>query len=1091
MKRSILKHLLLTASSIILLYVSPVYSQNYVEIGSGNIQNSMPIYSYWNYSWSSLIYHHADLGDAKTITAIGLNCVNGPKTVTNQKIYVKQSSIETFPNASYEDPLNNGYVLVYEGSLTFQTGWNLINLTTPIVYDGVQNLVFHWENRWNQTYGPIFTSTASTINNNKNCGSDVSFPGVGSSGYLNPYPSSLTNTRFYYASTGPATPFNPIPADDATRVSVDTDLSWELGSNTPTYDLYFGTDPQGMTLIGENMTAVQGVNQFALDGLLADSTRHFWQVIARNGSQQEMSPVWEFKTEVVIDEFPYSQGFEDSTVFNTYPVESAWIIEPEISWYEYDVNAHSGLLCAKSFYYNSQHQAVLMSPKVLLPAGHRITYFWANEEAKIAGHDTTYFEVSSNGGQSWTVLDFLSPNTATSYVQRTQNLNDWAGNNFFFRFRHSTDNTSGASSVFLDDITIEPMSMIPAIELSTDILEFRELYRNGHTTDTITITNTGSVDLQINSISVEQPFSCNYSGVLQPTQSVNIPVLFTAGTPGTFSSTLTVNIEGPFTGNPSLEVTGTVLENNAELFEAFDLSNNLPVHWNKIRSSTETYNDVTIVTSSFDSHSIPNVSKILNANDSIAPLMMIMPGVSGFGDHELSFYAKKGGEFYDLDLIVGLMDDPYNAQSFEAVHTLAMNPEHTRYTVSFPASTTKPYIAFRHGNNGKWSSLWIDDVIWTNPSSQDPPNPAFCAYPADNATAVDIMMPEFYLIWSNGGGNPEGYRLSMGTDNPPTNMLYQVDLGDTVIFNLEQTLSYNTVYYWQIVPYNNSGDASDCPVWSFVTMADPTIDQYPVTENFDNLVAGSAFYYPPFMMGNIYPLGWTVLSPANHTMSWTMISNNASNPENAYSAPNAMHMGWSFLEPMDEWLITPPLVMSAEKAYALRFFYKTANLGISTSEKLEVLAGTAPSPEAMTLGQLFNNSNVTNTDYLPGTGTFSPPADGVYYFAFHGYSDPLQFLLFMDDLIILETEVSSASQDLTAEIQVFPNPAEDKLFIRNPGGRKKTSRIEIGSVTGSILMATEETGELITLDTSSLKAGVYMLRISSGNHQQVRKIVIR
>jgi hypothetical protein len=443
---------------LLILFVTAgraVFSQNYVEIGTGIIDNSMPIYSSWNYSWSDLIYSHTDLGTAKTITAIGLNCSNGPKTVSNQKIYVKLSSNTVYATAGYEDPAN-GYTLVYDGPLTFQTGWNQITLTTPIVYDGVQNLLIHWENRWGATYGPKFLSTASVTNNNKNCGNDVMFPPATQTGYLNPYPSSVANMRFYYASSGPATPVAPVPADNATVVSVDTDLSWTLGANTTQYDLYFGTNPASMSLVVSNATAVPGTNSYTIPGLLADSTMHYWKVVAKNGSQTESSPVWKFKTEVVIDQFPYSEGFEDSVVFHTYPVTSAWIVSPDVSWYEYNVNAHSGSLCAKSSFCTTGNVATLRSPKVLLPAGYSMSYFWRNTSVnKVAGHDTTYLEVSANGGLNWTAIDTLSPLTANAdYVQRTRNLNAYAGNSFYFRFRHVTDNSGSACNIYLDDISI-------------------------------------------------------------------------------------------------------------------------------------------------------------------------------------------------------------------------------------------------------------------------------------------------------------------------------------------------------------------------------------------------------------------------------------------------------------------------------------------------------------------------------------------------------------------------------------------------------------------------------------------------------------
>lgn len=152
--------------------------------------------------------------------------------MTNQKIYMKLTSDAVFNNANYENPTANGYTLVYDGSITFSLGWNEIQLIAPFAYDGTQNIIVFWENRWGQSYGPNFTSTSSTINDTKNCGNDASFPGVGFSGYLNPYPSALPNMRFYYTSTGPATPSNPIPADNAKRVFVSTHLNFTLGANT-------------------------------------------------------------------------------------------------------------------------------------------------------------------------------------------------------------------------------------------------------------------------------------------------------------------------------------------------------------------------------------------------------------------------------------------------------------------------------------------------------------------------------------------------------------------------------------------------------------------------------------------------------------------------------------------------------------------------------------------------------------------------------------------------------------------------------------------------------------------------------------------
>jgi len=1075
----------------LVLSVTAIQAQNYIEVGTGTVQNTMPVYSYWNYSWSSLIYKQADLGAAKSITKIGLNCTNGPKTVTNQKLYVKLSPNSTFASANYEDPTNNGYTLVFQGDLTFVTGWNEITLSSPIAYDGIQNLIIHWENRWGTSYGPQFNSTASAINDNKNCGNDASFPPASQTGYLNPYPSSMANMRFYYASSGPATPFNPIPADNATVVSVATNLTWTLGANTTSYDLYFGTDPQNLPLVVNNASATAGTYSYTPTGLLADSSMHYWKVVAKNGSQQENSPVWKFRTEVVIDEFPYYQGFEDSTIFHTYPLVSAWVIDPDVSWYEYDTIQNSGLLCAKTSYYTSSNQAILRSPKVLLPSNYTISYYWRNTgDNKVANHDTTYFEISTNGGQSWIQLDYLSPTGANNaYNQRSHDLTPYAGNNFFFRFRHKTDNSGSACNVYLDDISITGTPVSSQIQLGASQVVFPELYVNGTTKKKVAISNPGSTNLVITSVTAAAPYTCTYNNTLLPGQTDSLTIISNATTAGNFASNLTVHIQGNFTGNNIIALSGTVLADNSELSEQFDASTLIPQHWNIIASGTYPNNTISVLAST-DAFSLPNAANINNANDSISPLVFITPGLTNFTNHELSFYAKKGTDPSSLNLIVGLMNDPYDASSFVAVQTIPLTAEHTLYTLVFSPSNTKPYIGFRHGENSKNTMIWLDDVKWESPVPADPPAPAICSYPANAATNVDIMMPARYVIWASGGGNPEGYKLSIGTNNPPTNILNNANLGDTVVYQIPQLLNYNTTYFWKIIPYNMNGEALNCPVWSFTTMADPTVSQYPYIQNFDALTPGSAFYYPPFLMGYTYPLGWSVVSTDNQAMSWSVIANNSNQPNNAHSAPNAMSMGYSNIA-MDEWLFTAPLMLTTGNRYGLNFFYKSSNTGSPTTEKMEILAGPYRDPSSMTLGQVFDNTSITNLEYISGNGSFVPTATGVYYFAFHGYSDANQYRLFVDDLTVAASPLTGIeNMPSNQNILVYPNPCKGELNIHLNNIPGDNTTLEIIYLTGKSVYSQPVRHQDSKLMLSSLRSGIYLLKISSEGNLQSQRFII-
>ncbi|NLK50540.1 MAG: choice-of-anchor D domain-containing protein [Candidatus Cloacimonetes bacterium] len=99
------------------------------------------------------------------------------------------------------------------------------------------------------------------------------------------------------------------------------------------------------------------------------------------------------------------------------------------------------------------------------------------------------------------------------------------------------------------------------------------------------------------------------------------------------------------------------------------------------------------------------------------------------------------------------------------------------------------------------------------------PAPAICVSPQESALSVrtdvtlewsDGFMPEYF-------DTPNGFKLWLGTDNPPSNICNEVNLGYVYEYLPDPILQPNTTYYWKIVPYNDAGEAQDCPVWTFRT----------------------------------------------------------------------------------------------------------------------------------------------------------------------------------------------------------------------------------------------------------------------------------
>ncbi|MHC4521463.1 MAG: hypothetical protein ACYTAS_22960, partial [Planctomycetota bacterium] len=101
----------------------------------------------------------------------------------------------------------------------------------------------------------------------------------------------LSEVRFMYV---PAHAREPQPADALTGVSVGTVLSWRAGREAVTHDVYLGTDPQALTLVGSVDEASYAPTdlEFGLD--------YFWKVDEVNEADAITtweSAVWGFQTE--------------------------------------------------------------------------------------------------------------------------------------------------------------------------------------------------------------------------------------------------------------------------------------------------------------------------------------------------------------------------------------------------------------------------------------------------------------------------------------------------------------------------------------------------------------------------------------------------------------------------------------------------------------------------------------------------------------------------------------------------------------------------------------------------------------------------
>lgn len=101
-----------------------------------------------------------------------------------------------------------------------------------------------------------------------------------------------------------------------------------------------------------------------------------------------------------------------------------------------------------------------------------------------------------------------------------------------------------------------------------------------------------------------------------------------------------------------------------------------------------------------------------------------------------------------------------------------------------------------------------------------PPSNASSPVPENHKLNQD---PFIDLHWSKGnGGNPDYYKVFLGTDNPPTNLVNGETTTDTMYVPAND-LDFSQEYFWRIESHNSYGSATGA-TWDFVVSAPPDED---------------------------------------------------------------------------------------------------------------------------------------------------------------------------------------------------------------------------------------------------------------------------
>ncbi len=177
----------------------------------------------------------------------------------------------------------------------------------------------------------------------------------------------------------------------------------------------------------------------------------------------------------------------------------------------------------------------------------------------------------------------------------------------------------------------------------------------------------------------------------------------------------------------------------------------------------------------------------------------------------------------------------------------------------------------------------------------------------------------------------------------------------------------------------------------------------------NNVVLGSITppYIPEFDIDGLS--GWTVIDTNEDGITWDVYR-------------NYVRCKYNRAIPMDDWLITPPIKVEANKAYAVTF--TAFNQRSDCTERIEVKYGNAPTVEGMDRTLLSPTELSGNKTPYTFTKFATSDADGKLYIGFHGISDTYQLYLNLSDISI-EPGISALAPGEVSDLKAVPDAEGD------------------------------------------------------------------
>lgn len=840
-------------------------------------------------------------------------------------------------------------------------------------------------------------------------------------------------------------------------------VNWVAPATAPAngYEVYYSTSntaPTATTVLDATNSATSTSLSAALNGLSSGTQYYVWvRSVCSASDKSPWSIPYMVTTPCTTFSLPYAIDFENATI----PEMPVCTVRENVgsgnNWTTSSPNAYGFTTKVLTYIYNSSNpaNAWFHTGGVNLTAGtsYRVYFKYAKnttgytEKLKI-----TYGTAQDAATQTNVIHDYTAVPDIASAVQAYHDFTPSVSGVYYIGF--NIYSAANQYNLYIDDILItESPTCIEPTAVSVSGIN-----ANGASVSfTAPSTVPGSGYQVYYSTTNTAPTA---STVLDATNSVTVPASPATLTGLNPATTYYVWVRSDCgAGNLSMWSVSSSFTTSCVLVTEFSENfnatavNALPSCWTKLTTgaSANAYVQASTAMSS------PNALYVYSDSSS-SNVYVTMPQVSTLssGNYRLRFKARANFTAGGI-LEIGYMSNPTDHTTFTALgtYTSSSTTAIDNYSLNItgvPAGITT--LALRHTGAPAYSIL-VDDVIYE-------PVPG-----CGDVTALTASNPTLNgadLMWTAPSTAPAGgYEIYYSTSATPPTASTVLDATNsfssaTVGMTTTGMASSTTYYVW----VRSVCSATEKGAWSnvatFSTLCNAT--NVPYELNFNNAIV------PAMPACGIVANGGT-------GNNWTTAATPTDSP--GFNS-QVLRYAYHSTQAADAWFFTQGINMTAGTTYYIS--YKYGNNSTTYQEKMKVAIGNAASPAAMLTAnggtQIADYPNILTAQAVAVNNlTFTPTTSGVYYLGFHAYSDANEYYLYLDDIQVTASALSTSEIKADAkDVKVYPNPFTDVINISDAKDLRSVSVID---ASGRMVKTIASPQAQIRL--GDLKSGLYILKL--------------